>query len=504
MNKLLKYGLLGYILFNLILCAWSVLHNNIYYYTDIGRDFLIIEEIVAKKFVLFGPRADMQGLFHGILWHYLNAPVYILGEGNPVFIGWFWMFLTVGFVGSVYYSISKLFDQESALLATALVSASVVSITQGFFHGNGAMIIMPLFFYSFIRYIQVKQLRMLILHLLIVGMLVQFEIAVGVPLAILSCMSMLYIIVKDRRWKHIVSFFSLIPFASTFLLIELKYNFLQFRSLASYLQGARDNGVHIPFLLSLVDRIRNVGTHGVNIVQDPLHAANFILFAVLIGGIFMAFARASKQRVIYASFLYFYFGYYILTLLHGGFLIKFWWLPMSILPIMMIATIQKYFVKRIYIGLLFIFMGITTYQNMQFITFSNAHQATDFHSWQFHYALAQQALQRAPQEFGYYIYAPDIYGYQDKYAFLYANRKMRKHGVAFEKRLITYVFSEPPPKDFTGHDIDWWVSEKLQIKTKPIETRILLGGYEVRSYLLSENDLKTPAHITPSDWLFYR
>lgn len=504
MNKWLKYGLLGFILFNLVLCAWSVLHNNIYYYTDIGRDFLIFNEIAIKKLVLFGPRADMQGLFHGILWHYLNVPAYMLGNGNPVSVGWFWMLLTGGFIGSVYYSIKKLFDQESGLLATALVSASVVQITQGFFHGNGAMLIMPLFFYTFIRYVQIRQLRTLIIHLITVGMLVQFEIAVGVPLAMLSCLALAYVILRDRRWKHVIGFFALIPFAATFLLIELKYNFLQFRSLASYSQGARDGGAHTPFVLSLIDRIRNIGTHGVNIVQDPLHAANIILFSLLLGAIYISFKNADKRRAIYMSFLYFNFGYYILTLLHGGYLIKFWWLPMSILPIMMIATIQKYFVKPVYIALLIIFMSIATFQNVQFITLSDTQRATDFHSWQFHYTLAQQALQKAPQEFGYFIYAPDIYGYQDKYAFLYANRQLNKKGVAFEKRLITYVFSEPPPKDFTGHDIDWWVSEKLQIKTKPLETRTLLKGYEVRSYLLSESDLKTPSQITPSDWLFYR
>ncbi len=503
MNAWLKYGLLGFILSNVVLCAWSVLHNDIYYYTDIGRDFLIFEEIATKKYVLFGPRADMQGLFHGILWHYLNVPAYILGNGNPVMVGWFWIALIVGFFASVYAVIKKLFDQESALLATALVSASTVQISQGLFHGNGAMIIMPLFFYTFVRYLQTKSVFVLFVHLITVGMLVQFEIAVGVPLALLSCPALLYFIVKHKKWKHIVGFLALVPFAATFILIELKYNFLQFRSFANYLQGARDNAAHTPFVLSLIDRIRNVGTHGVNIVQDPLHAVNIVFFALLLGAIYLSFKKVDKQRYIYLSFLYFYVGYYILTLLHGGYLIKFWWLPMSILPIMMIATIQKYFVKPVFLALLIMFMSITTYQNLHFITTLNNQRGNDFHSWQFHYQLAMQAIENAPQEFGYFIYAPDIYGYQDKYAFFYANKK-RGHGVPFEKRLITYVFSEPPPKDFTGHDIDWWVSEKLQIKTQPLSIRKLKGDYEVRTYLLGVDDLKIPSQITPSDWLFYR
>lgn len=196
MYKWIKIPVFLLVLVNIILSAWSVLHNTIYYYTDIGRDFLIFDEIVTKKFVIFGPRADMQGLFHGILWHYLNVPVYILGGGNPVVLGWFWIGLTVLFLGSVYFITKRLFDEESALVALLLTSGAMVEISQGFFHGNGAMLIMPLFFYSFITYVQTRQIRFLVICLITIGMLVQFEIALGVPLGLLTVFATIVLILK--------------------------------------------------------------------------------------------------------------------------------------------------------------------------------------------------------------------------------------------------------------------------------------------------------------------
>ncbi len=504
MKNWIKYSLAGFVFFNIVLCAWSILHNDIYYYTDIARDFLIFDEIVAKKLVLFGPRADMQGLFHGILWHYVNVPAYVVGGGNPVFVGWFWMLLTVGFLGSVFYVAKKLFGEICAFVATALVSASVVMTAQGFFHGNGATLIMPLFFYSIVRYVQTLKAKYLLSHLIIVGMLVQFEIAVGVPLAILSAIFTLLLIVKKRLWKHLYSFLALIPFAATFLLIELRYDFLQFRSLMNYARGTRDGGAHTPFVLSLLDRFRNIGTQGINIAQAPLQAANFILFSFLLGGIVQSKLKRDKNTVIYGLFLYFYFGYYALTMLHGGYLIKFWWLPMSILPILMISSLYQYIPKRIYGAFIALFLGIVTMQNIGFIQNTSAERGKKTHSWQLHYANAQNALAKAPTEYGYFIYAPDIYGYQDKYAFLYASRQLQGKGFAFEKKQTTYVLSEPPPANFVGQDTDWWVKVKLKIASEPIVRERMPGGYEVRTYKLSSEDLSTPSEIPISDWLFYR
>src|SRR3990167_1631654 len=407
MYKWIKVPVFLLVFVNIILCAWSVLHNTIYYYTDIGRDFLIFDEIVTKKFVIFGPRADMQGLFHGILWHYLNVPAYILANGNPVLVGWFWIGITVLFLCSVYYVVKRLFDEESALVALVLTSGSMVQLSQGFFHGNGAMLIMPLFFYSFIMYFRAQKVRYLVVHLITIGMMVQFEIALGVPLALLSVFALSIYILRKKAYAHFMSFLALIPFAATFLLIELKYNFLQIRSFFSYVQGARDGEVTTPLITSVMDRLLNVGTHGINIIPHPLHGVNILFFLFLLLSIVLSYRKNDKNKFIYLVFAYFYFGFYLLTLIHGGLLIMFWWLPMSVLPIMMFSSIHKYIPKFIFYGLVLLSVVFITKQNISFIQNISNSVETSSTSWRFRYSNTQIVVKDAPYDYGYFVYAPD-------------------------------------------------------------------------------------------------
>lgn len=86
------------IFINLFLAAWYVLHDDIILSADIARDFSLFKEIDAKKIILIGPRSSVSSLFHGPLWLYLNYPAYLLGKGDPVVVGYYWVFLTIIFL----------------------------------------------------------------------------------------------------------------------------------------------------------------------------------------------------------------------------------------------------------------------------------------------------------------------------------------------------------------------------------------------------------------------
>ena len=485
------------------MCAWSVLIKDIYYYTDIGRDFLIFDEIVTKKIVLFGPRADFQGLFHGVLWHYLNVPAYILGNGNPVVVGWFWILLTIGFIASCYYIAKQLFGKKSGIIMLILLTGYMVPLTQGFFHGNGAMLILPAFFYLFIRYIQKNEPKYLAGHLLLLGFLVQFEIAIGGPLIILSTVASLFLIIKRRNFKHIFCFGALILTLSTFLLIELRYDFTQIRSLLRYVHGARD-GASLSFSYSLYDRFDNIASHGFNLFKFELYRWNYLVFLFFIFAFLRIFQKKGTTLVIYTSFLYFYVGYYALTLLHGGRIIMFWWLPMTVLPLLILSSFHHYFSKKVLYGFLGVIITVTFVQNIQFLKTITYERGKGFHSWQFHYNVAKKLVTDAPADYGYFIYAPDIYGYQDKYAMLYAQRTLNKPGVTFEKKPATYILIEPPPPNSPGLSAKWWIENKVGIKSAPIKIIKLGLGYRIHSYYVSSEDISAPSKVGPSDWLYFR
>lgn len=492
-----------FVFVNLIMCGWSVLNGDIYYYTDIARDFLIFDEIVSKKIVLFGPRADFAGFFHGILWHYINVPAYILGNGNPVVVGWFWILLTIGFITSSYYVAKKLFDKKSGIIMLVLLSCYMVPITQGFFHGNGAMLILPAFFYLFIRYAQKNDPRYLAGHMLLLGFLVQFEIAIGLPLVILSSIASLFLIIRRNNYKHLLCFGFLIVAVASFILIELRYDFTQIRAAIKYLGGTRDQD-YVPFAYSLYDRLDKIASRGFNIFRLDLYRWNYFVFAIYLLAFIRIYQKKGKNLIIYASFLYFYVGYYALTLFHGGEMLLFWWLPMSTLPLLMLSSFHHFFSKKIFYGFLGVIITAIMIQNVVYIKTISEERGRGFNSWQFHYNLGKKLVDDAPKEYGYFIYAPDVYGYQDKYAMLYAQRQLNKFGTTFEKKPTTYILIEPPPPDTPGLSPKWWIENKVGIKIAPKKIIKFGLGYEIHRYHLSEVDIQIPSQVSQSDWLYFR
>ena len=93
---LILFGLL--VLANLFLAAWHFLHQDLVFSADIARDFSLFREIDRKKIILIGPRSSVSGLFHGPLWLYLNYPAYLIGQGNPVVVGWLQIALELSFL----------------------------------------------------------------------------------------------------------------------------------------------------------------------------------------------------------------------------------------------------------------------------------------------------------------------------------------------------------------------------------------------------------------------
>ena len=115
-NFIKKYQLIIIlvILINILLSAWYVLNKDLVFHTDIARDFLVLEDIVrTHKPTLLGPRSGgIPGVFHGPLWFYVNLPIFILGQGNPVVVGWFWVFLSASSIFITYYFGKKIFNRK--------------------------------------------------------------------------------------------------------------------------------------------------------------------------------------------------------------------------------------------------------------------------------------------------------------------------------------------------------------------------------------------------------
>lgn len=137
------------ILINFLIGAWPIIVNkNITFHTDIARDFALMDEIITtKKPTLIGPRAGgIPGVFHGPLWLYLNLPVFILSNGNPIVVGYFWIFLVILAVFLLFISTKKIFNKKIAILGALLYSTIISRHIPSLFNSFGALIFTPLFF----------------------------------------------------------------------------------------------------------------------------------------------------------------------------------------------------------------------------------------------------------------------------------------------------------------------------------------------------------------------
>ena len=106
---------------NIFLSSWSVLYGDINFVSDIARDMFLLKEIEQKIVVLIGPRASGY-MFHGPLWSYINYPGYVIGNGNPVAVGWYWIFLIILFLVGGFTIAKRLFNKDTALLIVLMTS----------------------------------------------------------------------------------------------------------------------------------------------------------------------------------------------------------------------------------------------------------------------------------------------------------------------------------------------------------------------------------------------
>src|SRR5579863_1660833 len=110
------------ILYGIYLFSLHLFLGDLLFHTDIARDFLLIQDIaINHKLTLIGPRAGgIPGTFLGPAWLYLNVPAFLLGNGNPIVVGYFWLLLVLTGFGVVFYITKKIYNYEVAVLATMI------------------------------------------------------------------------------------------------------------------------------------------------------------------------------------------------------------------------------------------------------------------------------------------------------------------------------------------------------------------------------------------------
>lgn len=489
MNKILKVLFFILILLSFSFASWYVVNGDLTFSSDIARDFLLFGEITEKKFVLIGPKSSVMGLFHGPLWLYLNYPAYLIGNGNPLVVGVWWIILDAVFLVSVFFITKKLFDQTSAYFATTLIALYTSFHTATFFNPIGAMFTIPLFFFFFIRYLQTQKAKYLIAHVFTLGLIIQFEMAIGIPFTILSFLYLFVRIIRSENKKHLLFFFVLLIPLSNYLIFDLRHEFLLTNSVLRYISPQSGDSTKYNYLYMLYDRVHLMISQVEFVRPDP-NFRNFIVTLIFL--VFLAVQlKHNKYRQIYLSFLYFFVGFFILTFINKGPILYFYLIPQFPLVFMMFASFVTSRYKKLFIA---IFLIVYLLNLQTAFTDAKAFEKTrgvSETSWKFLKQMSQKVFEGDEKEFGYFVYTPDIIGYGPKYALSYEKRLHNDKKVNYlTKNKVTYIVVAPPAIDNPYLSYKWWKEERIKITKDPEAVYTFPNGYLIEKYILTNEEVK--------------
>lgn len=224
--------LLAFIFLLALILRFLYFPQNIYFGFDQARDAFESVSIYKGDLKIIGPSAAKEGLFHGPLYWYLVGPLYLLGNGNPVWPAAFLIVLSAAGVFLVFHIGRTLFNMYTGLIAGLIYAFSFEQTQYALYFGNPAPAVLTIlvFYLGFAKFLFRKDLKGIPIALLGLGLSVQFEfflIYLGVVFLLLLTLSQrkeLILFIKNPRYVT-VSLLALLGSLSTFILSELKFNF---------------------------------------------------------------------------------------------------------------------------------------------------------------------------------------------------------------------------------------------------------------------------------------
>ncbi|PJE63811.1 hypothetical protein COU89_01200 [Candidatus Roizmanbacteria bacterium CG10_big_fil_rev_8_21_14_0_10_45_7] len=485
------------------LAAAVLIKADILFHTDIARDFLLFEDVATNNpLTLIGARSGgIGGVFHGPLWLYLNMPAYLLTNGNPTLIGWFWFLLVLLAGLAVYWVGRKMFSPHIGLWATALYASCAINYAPVMFNPFGAVLLSPLFFYFLCRYLSRTRIFDLLATLFVLGCIIQFQIAFGGPILVITALMVLYSVFRSKKYTHFFGFLILLIPLSSYLLFELRHDFLQTRAVMGYIANS-DRGKNFIWSLFFNRRLNGFLGEGIGVYLIPQLNIIIAALAVYIG--WKVYPRLSKKdKLPYRTFAILYGGYWLLTLLFKGDILGYYtwqFLPMSLL---LIASLTKHIPRLAYLliaSVIIINIGFSA-RNVWKLTPGPQNQG----SWQFYKVRAQKIFTDAPSQFGYFIFTPDQFGYSERYALHYLQGQYpHKVGEENVKKQTVYLLVAPPPDDRPFFNHTWWQAERVKITKKPVQTWNDGYNFKTERYQLTNKEQQVQPDSSLINSLIFR
>lgn len=473
-----------------------LLQQDIIYYPDSARDFLLLREITTTNpIMLIGQRTGISGLYHGPLWLYLNVPAFIIGKGNPVIMGYFWVLLYIAIIGATYWCTMRI----AASPIAGMLAALFVAISYGYhvpfmYNPHGALLVTPFFFYACIEYLQSKKSVYAWMAFVMLGFIIQFEMAFGVPIALLVCGYVAWEALRYKQFKTLLPLLGLLLGLSTFILFDITHGFAQANSVIAFFTTPGDR-TPLVFVWHLRQRAKMMVSDGLY----DLTKGNIILSLL-----FLIWCAAAYKKLAARVFLFFFLGFWLLTFRYTGMMWVFYHWMLHLMAIMTMAILAVSYRRQKFALLLTVpFFVIAINSHINFIQGLHDFSGNSLASWKYHRAIANTAVKSSPTNvMGYFVFTSDMTGYPERYAMEYAARSIGKEARYNEKKPDTYLILFPTQD--TRLNALWWQENMVRIARKPDSTLLFNHGLQVYHYRLTPQEQLHPSDASLTNNLLFR
>lgn len=337
----------------------------------------------------------------------------------------------------------------------------------------------------------------------VIGILIQFEVAFGGPMLILATLFLIFFLFKKKKLFHLLYILVIAIPLSTYIAFDVRHDFLQLRSILSSIGKETGSG---SLTLSQIFQNRIDGAMK-SILLIPSVPIWFSLGTItLFTGIIIKSVKDKKlnTRSFYLLFAYFYIGFWPISFYLNGYVLGFHVLPFLPIAIIIFASSYKLVGKEIF-ALLLVCILFFTYSNAKTKIDNFATDiGNDAGSWSFNKQLAEDIFQSAPNEFGYFVFTPDEWGYGPKYAMKYLHKKYSDKSISSNTKMTTtYLIMAPALENIEGNR-EWWIKNRVQIDRQPVKITDYTNNYKVHQYELSAEEKEVPSDPNLVDGLFFR
>jgi len=477
--------------YNIVQSAYHLFYGDLLFHTDIARDFLLTQEMIdEKKLTLIGPRAGgIPGVFYSPLWFYINAPMLILGDGNPVIVGYFWMVLAVLSLGTTYYITRRIFGNTAACVAALIYSFEIVGFVRGMTPWFGSVALSPPLMYLMYQFVIKKRLRDYSLAVLINGFIICFQPAFGLITLFITYLIGLYYTVRFKKAIYLIAFpVSSLPLF-TYFLFEIRHNFLQTRAIIEFL--FHNSSQFQLWMILFIARNRIDQFLGrINIIGDSSIFSNLVFLGIYLSVLIIVFKKTSLKKAhrTFILLFYLYFGmFWATTFLFKGIVWDYYHLGFMPLLIIIFSSMTLFIKKKV-----FILMTIWVLATLLFRTWDSGPQwistftGQNGSSWKLNEDVAKFVNKNVSDEFGYFVYSPDELGYSIKYAMNYIDKKNKNTAAICAKETNTFLLYDPYKK--SPNEFVYWREKRVRINKPPVLSR-QLGQILIEKYVLNPQEI---------------